>query len=213
MFKRFLSLLSVSFLLSQVATAQNQVPATESANQKAGYFNTTELSFSKGFLKENTSFYAGLQTINGYRFNKHISAGIGVGLDQYIFENYSENGYQTGETYLPVFTDVRVFMGKGKTQPFFSQAIGYMFCVRELEEFRDSDYYNNIGGIMINPAIGVTTALSENTALNFSLGYRFQEVTIKDIPYNYYSYDYVPLSLRTLTWPAHFLTFKAGLTF
>ena len=213
MFKRFLSVLSVSFLLSQVAIAQNQVPATESANQKAGYFNTTELSISKGFLKENTSFYAGLQTINGYRFTQHIAVGIGLGLDQYLYENYGGKGYKTGETYLPVFTDVRVYFGKGKTQPFFSQAVGYMICVRELEEFRGSNYYNNIGGILINPAFGVTTALSEKTALNVSLGYRFQEVTIKDIPYNYYYYDYTPSSVRTLTWPAHFLTFKAGITF
>ncbi|MBK0402661.1 hypothetical protein I5M27_06670 [Adhaeribacter sp. BT258] len=210
MLKRFLFLLAAVFCITEISSAQNQVSIAENTNQNAGYFNTTELSFSKGFLKENTSFYTGLQTINGYRFNKHISAGIGVGVDQYFYENYNENGYKTGETYLPVFTDMRVHFGKGKTQPFFSQAVGYMFCIRQLTEFRDSEYYNNIGGIMINPAFGVTTALSEKTALNFSLGYRFQEVTIKNIPYYYYnSYPFY----QSVTWSAHYLTLKAGLTF
>ncbi len=211
MFKRLFLLFTVTLGISQFASAQDQSLVPES--KETGYYNTTELNLARGFLNGQNSWLFGLHTTNGFEFNKHISAGLGIGLEKSIHTNVFEGGLRYGSFFLPVYSDVRIYFGKGNVQPYFGQSVGYMFFLYQPGNTAQNDQVKQIGGILINPSFGIKTQITPKTAFNISIGYRLQEETIKDIPF-YNGYDFDPyVRLYNITFTSHLLTLKTGLTF
>ena len=142
-----------------------------------GYVNILELTWGRDILHNhsnaalngnahaNPQLSIGIQDINGYRFNRHLSAGIGFGLHVY-----------PGLFYLPIFADFRIRFNKEGITPFFSADIGYSFSQMEVWGFESTkDYY---GGLLLNPAMGIKFPIKTMVAFIMSIGYRYQEADI-----------------------------------
>ena len=163
--------------------------------KKKGYFNTTQIGMLMGNrqITERFSQYSGgwgvwsfeetrtemqispsLTMTNGYMFNEHWAAGVGVGYE--IFE----------WNFFPVFADIRYTLRESKISPFFTVKAGYSFG-----DFKKKHYdglylhyepyyvnnadFRNYGGLMLHPEMGIKVAISENADLLFSIAYRYQK--------------------------------------
>jgi hypothetical protein len=117
------------------------------------------------FIHNEFSLSGGFRTSVGYLFNPHFSVGGGTG-----FEILDET------CYIPLYTDLRYNITKKAVTPFITADIGYAFRVSQ-------NYNHYHGGLLVNPGLGVKFFVSPKVALNFSLGYLYQEYR-----YEYYSY-------------------------
>ncbi|MFZ1688349.1 MAG: hypothetical protein WAU70_13050 [Flavobacteriales bacterium] len=138
--------------------------------KKSGYSMIAEICPAVGIDEVSEKSSIGLQVINGYQINPHFNVGIGLGLHKHISAN----------SYAPVFLDLRfAFMAK-RVSPYLDLAGGWALGL--VEEFES--------GVYFNPAFGVKFFVSRNTALQLSLGYRYQEtnerVTLYDNNYQLY---------------------------
>jgi len=124
---------------------------------------------------------------NGYRFNDHWAAGIGVGFE--IFNHYL----------FPVFADVRYFVRNDRISPFFALKTGYAFgsFKKKHYDYLSLDLHpydvtnvdvNYCGGLMVHPEIGFKVILSHNADVLFSVAYRLQQTKTKIAQ----KYDYSP---------------------
>ncbi len=111
---------------------------------------------------------------NGYMFNEHWAAGIGVG-----FEIFDRNLF-------PVFADIKYTLWDNKISPYFALKTGYAFCNSKKKhyDYLTLDYepykaynadFEKHGGFMLSPEVGVKIPLSENADLMFTIGYRYQK--------------------------------------
>ena len=111
---------------------------------------------------------------NGYIFNKHWAAGVGVG-----FEIFDYNLF-------PLFAELRYTLWDHKISPFFVVKGGYSFGSFKAKLYDDlylnwTPYYINdakfrhYGGFMVHPEMGVKVPLSENSDLLFTVAYRYQK--------------------------------------
>jgi len=151
------------------------------------YFNTTQINVLMGNrpIKERiesfdarTQFFPSVTMTNGKRFNDHLAAGVGVGVE--IFDRYL----------FPAFLDIRYTLLKNKVSPFLAIKTGYAFgagknltIIQTLSQ--NPDYYSNQsteistkknGGLMVHPEIGFRIPLSEKADLLFTVAYRYQKM-------------------------------------
>ena len=111
---------------------------------------------------------------NGYMFNEHWAAGVGIG-----FEVFDHNLY-------PLFAELRYTFWDEKISPFIVLKGGHSFGsfkAKHYDElYLDWSPYNitdcelrNYGGLMFNPEVGVKVPLNENSDLLFTAAYRHQK--------------------------------------
>jgi hypothetical protein len=185
-------------------TAGQTAFSQATCEKTTGYTNITELNFTHGFanqVKNNsvlldpqiskTLYTYGIQTINGYKFNDHLAAGLGVGFDR----------TQHGVISIPVFADLRVSFGQKKVRPFFDQNAGYNFDRISAE---NKDFYTSPGSYFLGSSFGYAFPCSFAKSINLSLGYRgFYRKT--DV---HFFRDKGNVEIYS-----HYLTLKAGCTF
>ena len=158
-------------------TLQEKKIPVQAKSKDHGYVNILEFTFGRDILHNhsnaaltgsataNPQLSIGIQDINGYRFNRFFSAGVGFGIHVY-----------PGLFYLPVFADLRIRFNKEGVTPFLSAEAGYSFTQMEVWGFESSkDYY---GGLLLNPAFGVKFPVKTMFAFIMSFGYRYQEADI-----------------------------------
>jgi hypothetical protein len=118
-----------------------------------GWYNVTELNYGWGLGDIDVPFsqhFAGITTVNGWRFGNGLAAGVGVGYYTY------NDGYT-----VPLYLDARYFMGKERVKFFVMGAGGFFF---NFENFKD---YSRV---FVNPGVGLTVPLAKTTHLSFSVG-------------------------------------------
>ena len=151
------------------------------------YFNTTQINVLMGNRPINernesfdarTQFFPSVTMTNGIRFNDHLAAGLGVGVeisDRYLF---------------PAFLDIRYTLLKNKVSPFLAFKTGNAFgagknlTIIHTASYEGDIYYNRTtelstkksGGLMVHPEIGVRIPLGEKADLFFTVAYRYQEI-------------------------------------
>ncbi len=120
----------------------------------------------------------GITTAVAYRFPFRLSAGIGTGVEWF-------NGAK-----LPVFANVHYKILPGSLSPFVYGQAGYAFSI----DNNQNDYYyyysqnqDNHGGFLAGIGAGLSKDISANTAITFSIGYRYLQTKITS-EYNPY-YD------------------------
>jgi hypothetical protein len=138
-----------------------------------GYFNLTEAGILAGNSGNKYSAPFSLMNINGWKFSNGFSVGAGAGVEFF------------SETYLPVVADFRYYLKRQGVSPFFGIQGGYSFALDKPD--KQYVYGNTLlwnipngstldvkakGGFLLNPSVGICTALSDNLALTFSAGYR-----------------------------------------
>jgi hypothetical protein len=138
--------------------------------QAQGYFNLTQLSFLIADENERSPAKSNMApsvvNINGYRFNEHVSMGVGIGMTALSYMIF------------PLFADFRVTFLKGNLSPVLAVKGGYAFANSTKEVFPNeySGEYKNSGGGMFNPEIGFKITMSERADFMLTVGYWYQHV-------------------------------------
>lgn len=118
----------------------------------------------------NTIYSATLT--DGYRFNKYIFTGIGVGFgySDVLYEAHVDGSdvteYRNNAYLVPVFLNVRANLPCGKVSPFASLNLGYTFDLNR--------NFNDAPGFMIEPAIGIDYNLRGKKAIYLLIGFNLQ---------------------------------------
>ena len=107
-----------------------------------------------------------LNVSNGYQINPFFFVGGGLGLhfmSKYETKNSSiPLDIRKQKTDIPVFANLRADFAKGKITPFVDGKAGY--------------YLTNNGGIYLNLSAGCRIAVSDQQAVNVSVGYTSEEL-------------------------------------
>ena len=179
--------------------------------KQKGFSNITEVHFALGSQLGNDNIFC-VQTVNGYQFNSILNAGVGIGLDYYIYPGrvyYNPSG-TSFQSMIPIFADLRFNLLKGSVKPFIIAAGGYSLIYSSTKD----NYITYKGGLLLNPSVGVKIFVSSKIALNFSVGYRMQKYSYVinsqyNSKYNMYNSYYPSNILCTL----NFINIKTGINF
>jgi len=158
-------------LLHVVGYAQNNTEATKQQTLGMGYFCHIQPGLLAGEEGVHKAVFTSLHIVNGYQINDHFSLGMGVGADFLEF------------TVFPVFADARLYgTTNQRAKPFVGIKGGYAFA-KSSKPLNAPAYgtFDNRGGVMVNPEIGVLVRSSDFFNFTISFGYRFQQTksTIK----------------------------------
>jgi hypothetical protein len=160
--KHYILLILSVFFASAVCAQQE-----EQQTQKLRYFNHTQASLLIGEESEDQTRKAmipSFQTVNGVLIGKHFGAGIGVGAEPFEFIAF------------PVFLSGYYFVNNNKkASPYFVVKSGYAFSNSHKKLNYYYGDYDNRGGLMINPEMGIQLTFS-GFDLTLSGGYRFQRL-------------------------------------
>jgi len=163
--------------------------ATRDNIKKNGFTNITEITFGKSFKPSSTTYTQngyiyydvishfdeisngpalGIQTINGYQFSHYLVAGAGIGM--HLYSNLM---------LVPFFIDLRSNILQQRVSPFVDIQYGYSYTREQI--FPGTTINSNSddkGGVLLCPSIGVKFFVIPKMALNLSLGYRYQQLTL-----------------------------------
>jgi hypothetical protein len=161
---RYLTLFILSILFIPGLLAQKEAPQSSTLN----YFNHTQVSFLIGEESEDQQRKAmipSFQTTNGIRIGSHWGIGLGIGVEPYEYVAF------------PVFISGYYFLNNKKNSPYCSFKGGYAFANshKKIGNYYYNGEYDNRGGLMFNPEIGVRFKVS-GFDLTLSGGYRFQRL-------------------------------------
>jgi hypothetical protein len=187
------------FNTTQISMLMGNRQVTEWNSYPYSYYPTTgylywlsssSIAYPSPNSRTEIQFSPSVTMTNGYRFNEHWAAGIGVG-----FEIFHHNLF-------PVFADVRYTLWDNKVSPFLGLKTGYAIssfkkkhCDGKYLDFEP--YYvnnadiRNYGGFILNPEMGVKVTLSEKADFLVTVAYRHQKTktTVKQ-NYGYGPHDY-----------------------
>lgn len=114
------------------------------------------------FGEEEVNLSLGL--INGYRFNKLFSMGLGANYDR--FDHVAA---------LPVYVQPRIYLKNEKVSIYYFTDLGYAAAWRNKEPSNPFEKVTVKGGLMGQLGIGYTINFPKS-ALNFTLGYKLQKL-------------------------------------
>ena len=105
-----------------------------------------------------------ISTIHGYQFNPYIFLGGGVGVNYYSDVEFLS---------VPTFVAFRSDFIDGGISPFAEVRLGYST--------------GDLNGIYFSPNVGCRFGLSNNFAINVSLGYDLEQINVRTTLGRYYS--------------------------
>ena len=115
--------------------------------REQGWYHSSRVALLFGDVENGYS----LQHSSGFKLNRLLSVGIGVGL-----ENYAPGGYDP--VTVPLFVEARGYLTKQRIAPFYSLGAGWSFIGKEQQVFDwwggDANTDNWKGGWMAQGQIG-----------------------------------------------------------
>lgn len=140
--------------------------------------------YSNGFAQLST----------GYRFGKHVEAGLGFGIQNAGYNRYA-----------PLFLESRWYFGKRNVLPFVGIEGGYLTSLNSTYYYPDKK-----GGYTFGLNIGVRRDFTKHFGISSSVGYRYTYTNQPYYPYVYYVdyYYYEPTKLE-----AHRVELRIGIHF
>jgi hypothetical protein len=156
-----------------------------------GFYNVT--TFSP--LTFDGQFLSGVQTICGYKINKHLSIGGGIGYERFIsiltYDNFKAN-----LSILPIFADIRYTFPEHQFSPVIAIDGGYKFLLNkagtqtrydttystiDLEvssrnDLRDYNIFNQ-GGPFITAEAGIKAKVYRRLALYLAFDYSLWRIS------------------------------------
>jgi hypothetical protein len=139
-------------IADSIAVANKPKPVKET-----GFISINEVGggFGLGVVTEDFGrSVISLNTIAGYRVNKHFTAGLGTGV------NFYNGGYL-----IPVYLDFRYRITDRKVTPFFVADGGVMFSTKGLSS----------SGLFINPGFGFEKKLTNKVSFHLTGGIMVQQ--------------------------------------
>jgi len=116
-----------------------------------------------GARQKETPGY-GFSFLAGYRLNRFIGAGIGVGYDKFVND--------TSEEVIPIFAEISGFGIPKNTSVSYSLGIGYSIA----RDNFDAGIVEAKGGLLVYPAIGLRFGEGK-LKYTIDLGYKFQNAS------------------------------------
>ncbi|HNW90716.1 MAG TPA: hypothetical protein PKN48_13730 [Bacteroidales bacterium] len=176
--------------ISQTTQSHNK----ESHNKESGFTNITEFNFAMYDIDDIYEDYDfGIQTINGYKFNRHLSLALGIG------------AYFKAKSF-PLFVDFRYNFLKSKVTPFLALDLGY--CIFTGNDFITGKPEVN-GGLLVAPAFGLKFFISPKTAINIGVGYWMQQSEWSSYTLEYWGWRKTGSGIHY----SHNIAIKFGLSF
>lgn len=188
---------NMSFTLDNVIN-----PRKEYTYKEKGFYNITSVGLLLGQGQNGFLPVPSLTTINGWQFNKNVSAGLGIGFEYYDW------------AVLPIFADARYYLKNTKHSPFGAFKIGYSLPVEKPVQYDngyggEEKYY---GGIQINPEIGLRIRMGKISALLLSIGYHFQRLSYDEESY-YNWWENSQTAVKRVTTDYNRISFRIGFQF
>lgn len=121
---------------------------------KSGYYSTISIGALGG-----SDVSANMTFVNGYRFNEHWAAGIGLGLERFY-----------GRAYMPVFLEGKYNLLKKNSTPFATLGLGYDF------PFEMND--RNKGGFFGQGLLGFRHDIGQRIGIVTGIGFRFGQLQV-----------------------------------
>jgi len=146
---RYVLFYLVIFLVPLAVPAQAQAGDEHSS----GFYNRTGVGLLFGNNTSTPRFY----TINGYRFNRHASAGLGIG---YV-------PYNDPIGLIPIFADLSYHFTERDAAPFLYLRLGYGVSTNNDEDVHMEQHE---GGVMANTGVGVQFSTSQSWGWYFNAG-------------------------------------------
>lgn len=118
--------------------------------------------------------YLRLHVVHGYNIGNHSFLGLGVGLREYIGDNWLA---------VPIFANYKYHFPGDKHSPYLSCDLGYTFY----PEFS----FERVG-LFLNPSIGMKLNSSKKYTFHVALGYEMQSMEAEysvETPYTYTTYN------------------------
>jgi hypothetical protein len=162
------------------------IPTNVRPWQKAGYEGVVEMGISYDSPPEAFTACLRLNIINGYRFDRHIFIGGGIGLRYPYLENnaYNEfvrNSPAFNDFGIPLFIDIRTHFFGYNTVPYLEFSYGYTFDLGNNDPTKRADRYslNDISGVGVFFAIsaGISIISSDKYSVNAGLGFEIQKTS------------------------------------
>lgn len=167
------------------------VKADSSFSEKqTGFYNVTTLSV----VTFTGQFLPGIQTICGYKINKYLSVGGGVGYEYYKSLPTYDN-FEADLSLLPVFADIRLTPLTGRITPVIAVDAGYKIVLKKTStqvrydtvysntigvesrnNYADSNIYTS-GGPFITGEIGVRALISKKVGVYLSVAYSLWSIS------------------------------------
>ena len=176
-------------------------------NKFRGYYNVTSLevmNFDFNYLKPvSFSPVPGISTINGYRFSRDISLGLGLGFDYigvwlpiYVVPRSSYGieavYYKEEMSFIPVFVDFRLNLTDTPVTPYLFVDAGYDISLNPKKSvFIDTGYldwyegvsskiHNFSGAFYGNLGFGLKFHLYKNIKLNTAIKFTYRGIKYTD---------------------------------
>lgn len=130
------------------------------AQRKGGYVLDTGLDVLPG----KSSAALRLWVVNGYRFNRKVSAGLGVGFSY----------YNDPLSLLPLFIDFKYQFPTENINPYFFLKSGYNIS---LLTDTDTPVNSHSGGLLLNPGIGLRFETDGKLDWHISAGFNLDRAT------------------------------------
>ncbi|MBA3899832.1 MAG: hypothetical protein H0X62_06420 [Bacteroidetes bacterium] len=127
--------------------------------QSKVYYNVITPGLLIGENSHGLQIDPSLQIINGYRFSRLLSLGLGIGIEGI-----------SGYTILPIFLESRGFLFDKPSTPFYFVGAGYGIAHRG----RYGNHETTRGGTMANVGLGLRTPMGKTGSFFTSIGYRYQ---------------------------------------
>lgn len=158
--QRFGFLFLLSFFVLEICA---QDISTNAGQRTKGFSHYTEigaLAATRNRPDNVTTAAFTFQTVNGYKFNRRLFAGLGVAADLYATQ-----------TIIPIFASIRAdFLNQGRFIPFYFADGGY-----GLDITSSTTNISYKGGAMFATGIGFKVPLHNGAGFLVSFGYRLQK--------------------------------------
>jgi len=133
-------------------------------SQAKGYRFAIDAGILMGSGDNQNNAPLSLQMLHSFHITPSVSAGIGAGLEF----------FQTTQALL--FADIRYYFSRKYYAPFFFLEGGALLPAGSQKADFYGYSYKGQTGWMLNSGLGFLFPMNENTALAFSLSYRYQEL-------------------------------------
>ncbi len=130
---------------------------------------------AKGYYMQvhlHTVIEFGIDVINGYKFSRYASVGVGVGLHAYILPfPLTDAVYNCTGGYAPVYLHFGGDILRSRITPYYSLSAGYGIGIRGFHQYR----YSYIGSSGINNSYGSTVRLHGGVMGAAGFGVKFYD--------------------------------------
>lgn len=128
--------------------------------KETGYINRTGFEVLHSYGGTTLRF----TMVNGYRFNSHLSGGIGFGITP----------YNDPLTLVPVFLDFKLRFLKANSSPYLFLKTGFNLSVHHDDDMELQDHR---GGLLFNPGVGLHFIRSSGSGWYIQAGYNIDNST------------------------------------